>query len=111
MLPARARKILADGDTNRLLSVMSLTEIAIKKSINKIEISAGQVTQLLIDQRLTVLPFTSSHAMRLFDLPLHHTDPFDRMIVATALAEGVPLIGGDNLFALYKQEGLSIIWK
>ena len=49
--------------------------------------------------------------MRLFDLPLHRTDPFDRMSIATALVENVPLVGGDAYFAAYKPQGLSVIWK
>jgi PIN domain nuclease of toxin-antitoxin system len=55
-----------------------------------------------------MLPFTPQHAYRLFSLPLHHRDPFDRMLIATALAEEIPLIGSDRLFKMYK--GLKVIW-
>ena len=56
----------------------------------------------------TVIAFEPRHAYRLFTLPMHHGDPFDRMIIATALVEDVPLIGGDRQFARYK--GLQAIW-
>jgi PIN domain nuclease of toxin-antitoxin system len=55
-----------------------------------------------------VLPFTASHAFRLFDLPLHHSDPFDRQIIAQAVEERIPVITSDETFHLYK--GLQVIW-
>jgi PIN domain nuclease of toxin-antitoxin system len=58
--------------------------------------------------RLRVLPYTAEHAFRLFDLPLHHGDPFDRQIIAQALAEGIPVVTSDEAFRLYK--GLKVIW-
>ncbi len=46
--------------------------------------------------------------LRLFQLPLHHSDPIDRILIATALVEDIPIIGGDRLFKRYT--GLKIIW-
>jgi PIN domain nuclease of toxin-antitoxin system len=66
------------------------------------------VHQAVQDLGLTVIAFEPPHAYRLFSLPMHHGDPFDRMIIATALVEDVPLIGGDRQFAHYK--GLQAIW-
>jgi PIN domain nuclease of toxin-antitoxin system len=66
------------------------------------------VRQAVQDLALTVIAFEPRHAYRLFTLPMHHGDPFDRMIIATALVEDVPLIGGDRQFARYK--GLQAIW-
>ena len=57
---------------------------------------------------LVNIPYTARHAMQLFDLPLHHYDPFDRMLIATALVEGVPVVTGDREFKRYR--GLSVIW-
>ena len=55
-----------------------------------------------------VLPFTADHAYRLFGLPLHHRDPFDRQIIAQALCENLPLVTPDERLRTY--EGLKIIW-
>jgi PIN domain nuclease of toxin-antitoxin system len=55
-----------------------------------------------------VLPYTSDHACHLFGLPLHHADPFDRQIIAQALAEDIPIVTSDEKFRLYK--GLAVIW-
>jgi PIN domain nuclease of toxin-antitoxin system len=57
---------------------------------------------------ISSLPFDADHALRLYGLPCHHRDPFDRMLIATALAEDIPLIGSDRLFKRYK--GLKVIW-
>ena len=55
-----------------------------------------------------LLPFTEDHALNMFELPLHHRDPFDRQIIAQALAENIPVVTGDEQFRLYKP--LSVIW-
>jgi PIN domain nuclease of toxin-antitoxin system len=60
------------------------------------------------DLALTIIPFTPQHSYRLFSLPKLHRDPFDRMIISTALVEGIPVIGGDSRFRKYR--GLKVIW-
>jgi len=60
------------------------------------------------DLRLRVLPYAAKHAFRLFDLPSHHADPFDRQIIAQALVENVPIVTPDEAFNLY--EGLKVVW-
>jgi PIN domain nuclease of toxin-antitoxin system len=94
----KVRALLAGNDTEGVVSVTSLMEIAIE----------AEVREAVRDLRLTILPFTPEHAYRLFGLPPHHRDPFDRMLIATALAEEIPLIGSDRLFKRYK--GLKVIW-
>ena len=90
------------------MSAVSLSEIAIKASLGKLRISAAAVHQALADLDIHILPYTSDHAFLLFDLPLHHRDPFDRQIIAQALAEKIPVVTSDEKFNLYK--GLKIIW-
>ncbi|MDQ2949692.1 MAG: type II toxin-antitoxin system VapC family toxin [Acidobacteriota bacterium] len=84
-----------------------MTEVAIKTRIGKLAITGEQTRIGIADMRLTVLPYTTAHAMQMFDLPLHHGDPFDRMLIATALAEDLPILSGDALFREYK--GLHVI--
>jgi PIN domain nuclease of toxin-antitoxin system len=57
---------------------------------------------------LRVLPYTAEHAFRLFALPAHHADPFDRQIIAQALVENVAVVTPDESFSLY--EGLTVVW-
>jgi len=104
----RVQSLLAGLDNELLLSSASILEIALKHARRKIEMPEALVQQAVQDLGLTVIAFEPRHAYRLFTLPMHHADPFDRMIVATALVEGVPLIGGGRQFAHYK--GLRVLW-
>jgi PIN domain nuclease of toxin-antitoxin system len=107
-LPKKVLAVIENDDNDLLISSVSLMEIAIKNAIGKIEISEQVVRQAIRDLRLSILSFDARHAYEMFVLPLHHRDPFDRMIIATALAEKIPLVGGDLHFKLYK--GLHCIW-
>ena len=55
-----------------------------------------------------MLPYSEEHSFRLFDLPLHHADPFDRQLIAQALVEEVAIVTPDKAFRQY--EGLSVVW-
>ncbi len=110
-MPRRVRNLLADFETKRLVSTVSIMEIAVKESIGKIEATPEQVSRMIADLKLEVISYRSRHAMQMFGLPLHHREPFDRMLIATAIAEDIPLVGGDARFPAYKQQGLSVIWK
>ena len=90
------------------LSAISLTEIAIKSALGKLRISAAVARQAVADLDLRILPYTAQHAFRLFELPLHHGDPFDRQIIAQAFSENIPIVTSDGAFRLYK--GLKLIW-
>jgi PIN domain nuclease of toxin-antitoxin system len=107
-LPKRVVPLLMQDGTERCISSATVMEIAIKNSIGKLKMGEAEMRQGVIDLRLTILPFTPRHAYRMFDLPLHHRDPFDRLLIATALTEHLPLLGGDREFHQYK--GLKIVW-
>ena len=107
-LSKRAIGVLKDPDNVRELSSISLTEIAIKATLGKLRISAASARQALDDLDVRVLPFTSDHAFRLFALPVHHRDPFDRQIIAQALSEDIAIVTPDEAFSHYR--GLKIIW-
>lgn len=107
-LPKKVQAILADPNTERIISAVSVMEIATKTAIGKAEFSEENVHRSVSDLKLTIIPFTQQHAYRLFSLPLHHRDPFDRMLIATALTEQLPIIGIDHQFKQYK--GLRVIW-
>jgi PIN domain nuclease of toxin-antitoxin system len=104
----KVRKVLEDGETDCLVSAVSIMEVAIKSGVGKLEMGESEMRQAARDLRATIIPFTPQHAYRLFSLPLHHRDPFDRMLIATAMVEGIPLVGSERKFKSYK--GLKIIW-
>jgi PIN domain nuclease of toxin-antitoxin system len=106
-LSVRARNVVEDEDSELLLSTVSITEIAVKAIIQKLTITAEDIRTAIEDLRLSVISFERRHTMQLFDLPLHHRDPFDRMLIATALSEGVPILSADKRFRSYR--GLKII--
>ena len=107
-LSRRAAAALKNPENARELSSISLAEIAVKSSLGKLSISAPLARQALDDLEVRVLPFTSDHAFRLFELPAHHRDPFDRQIIAQALSEDIAVVTPDRQFRSYK--GLKLIW-
>ena len=106
-LSSRARKLIEDDDNVLLFSAVSIVEIATKATINKLAIKASDTSKAVEDLRLILIPFEPRYAMRMFDLPLHHRDPFDRMLIATALVEDVPIVSRDSEFKSYR--GLRVI--
>jgi PIN domain nuclease of toxin-antitoxin system len=104
----QAMAALADAAAIRELSAISLSEIAIKTALGKLGISAEEVLQGVADLKVRVLPYSAKHAWSLFGLPLHNTDPFDRQIIAQAVAENIPVVTSDEKFKLYKS--IKVIW-
>jgi PIN domain nuclease of toxin-antitoxin system len=106
-LSKRARTVFTPRYA-REASALTLSEIAVKSRRKGFAISQAQVEQALDDLDIRVLPYSREHAMRLFALPWHHTDPFDRQILAQALAEDIPVVTSDEAFRRY--EGVRVIW-
>lgn len=107
-LSKRAASALRNPGNILELSAISLVEIAIKTALGKLNLSADTSRQALEELDIRVLAFTGQHAFSLFKLPAHHGDPFDRQIIAQALAEGIPVVTPDEKFGLYR--GLRIVW-
>ena len=107
-LTKRATTILENAENVLELSAISLSEIAIKRALGKLRLSADVARQAVADLNIRILPYTADHAFQLFDLPLHHANPFDRQIIAQALSEKIPILTSDEKFSLYK--GLRLIW-
>ena len=107
-LTKRATTVLENAENVLELSAISLSEIAIKTALGKLILSADVAHQAVADLNIRILPYTANHAFQLFDLPLHHADPFDRQIIAQALSEKIPILTSDEKFNLYK--GLRLIW-
>ena len=92
----------------RGISVVSLAEIAVTQTRGKLTFGKADAVAGVADLRVRVLPYAAEHAFRLFDLPAHHADPFDRQIIAQALVENVAVVTPDEAFNLY--EGLKVVW-
>jgi PIN domain nuclease of toxin-antitoxin system len=107
-LSRRAVSALKKAQNVLELTPISLAEIAIKAALGKLQLSAATLRQALHDLDIRILPYTAEHAFQLFELPLYHSDPFDRQIIAQALCERVPIITPDEKFKLYP--GLKVVW-
>jgi PIN domain nuclease of toxin-antitoxin system len=109
-LSTAARKILVEEDNELLLSAASPWEIAIKVAAGKLELPCSVeefVTSRVAATRVTPLAITYLHAIESAALPPHHRDPFDRVLIAQARIEGVPLMTSDPAFRAYSVELIS----
>lgn len=102
----RAAHHLVDARNEALLSAAVVWELAIKRSLGKLEAPAGFAT-MLVDAGARPLPVTLDHAAAVEELPWHHRDPFDRMLIAQALTEGAAVVTADPKLQSY---GVPIIW-
>ncbi|MGH9408457.1 MAG: type II toxin-antitoxin system VapC family toxin, partial [Vicinamibacterales bacterium] len=107
-LSRRAMAALRKTSAVREISVVSLAEIAVKQTRGKLTFSKADVIAGVADLQLRVLPYSAAHAFALFDLPTHHGDPFDRQIIAQALADDIAVVTPDEAFLQY--EGLTVVW-
>ena len=99
-LSAEARKAIADAGSVVYVSAASAWEIAIKRSLGKLE-APEELDEALAANAFAPLPITIGHALAAGRLPNHHQDPFDRMLVAQAMAEGLTLVTRDENIAKY----------
>jgi|SRR5579885_814285 PIN domain nuclease of toxin-antitoxin system len=107
-LSAAARRVFSKSSFERELSVISFVEMAIKRASGKLTFTPDDFRKGINDLELRTLPVTEVHATRMFDVPLYHPDPFDRLLVAQALAEDIPIVTCDETFERY--QGLKVIW-
>jgi PIN domain nuclease of toxin-antitoxin system len=107
-LSKRAATAVRNLDNAIELSAVSVTEIAIKAASGKLAFSAVILRRAMDEMGIRILPYTADHAFRMFGLPRHHTDPFDRQIIAQALSEDISVVTPDDKFKLYK--GITVVW-
>ena len=105
-LSPTARSAIEDGGNVVLASAASAWEIAIKKTLGRLE-APDDLEHAIEDAGFTARPITFADVHRMTSLPDHHRDPFDRMLVAQALVEGVPIVSCDPQIARYQ---IQIIW-
>lgn len=102
-LSAGARALLTDAGNELLFSAASIWEVAIKSTLGRADfrVQPRLLRRGLLDNGYVELPITSQHAVGLDALPALHKDPFDRMLLAQALAEGVLLLSADEQLIRY----------
>lgn len=103
-LGAAASFALVNPDNTLFLSPASYWEIAIKLSLGKYVLKGDFepfMEQQISENDLRVLPISIRHASLVATLPFHHRDPFDRMLIAQAMAEQIPLVSGDRVLDAY----------
>jgi PIN domain nuclease of toxin-antitoxin system len=109
-LTSAARSAIEDPQNEKLISAASYWELAIKSSMGKFRLPrpyADFIDHAIRGQGFSVMPVATTHATVVSELPFHHRDPFDRLLVAQALAENIPLVSADEMLDRY---GVRRLW-
>ena len=110
LLSRTAHAAITDPANDLLLSAASVWEIAIKVGLEKLKLSlpyCDWMEQAIADLGLVILPITVEAAGLQAGLPWHHRDPFDRLIIAQALVDNIPVVSIDRIFDDY---GIERLW-
>lgn len=103
----RTTEIFSDGDNELLFSAASSWEMAIKIGLGKLRVSGefgSYLSRCLAENAMEVLPVSFAHTVGVARLPHHHRDPFDRILVAQALIEEIPIVSADDSISRYPVE-------
>jgi PIN domain nuclease of toxin-antitoxin system len=102
-LPVEAAILIDDPDNELIFSAASIWEITIKNNLGRADFRADPylLRRGLLDNGYIHLPIDSAHALAVGNLPNHHKDPFDRILIAQAAVEGITLVTSDPLIAIY----------
>ena len=110
-LSKRTRTLVASSDNELFLSAASAWEIAIKHALGKLRLPEPPeeyIPSLMNRTGVTPLPILHRHALRVAALPAHHGDPFDRLLIAQAQLEQLPVLTADRAFQLYDVETINV---
>jgi PIN domain nuclease of toxin-antitoxin system len=109
-LSVKAKQVLRSDKNELVFSLVSLWEIAIKIKTGKLNTIGSSVAYIRDEMNaygMELLPIRYEHILQLESLPHHHSDPFDRLLIAQALTESLPILTGDRAFAGY---GVKLVW-
>jgi PIN domain nuclease of toxin-antitoxin system len=109
-LSEKAKEIIADGRNELFFSAASGWEISIKARLGRLEVPEDLqrfISDQLSRNAIQVLPIYLSHALHTGSLPVHHRDPFDRILVSQAILERMPLLSADPQISHYPVE---VVW-
>lgn len=99
-LGPRSMEVISNGMNDVYVSAATTWEISIKKAMGKLK-SPDDMDAVVEEERFLKLPISLYHGQIAGSLPSHHRDPFDRMLIAQAQAEGLILVTSDKMFAKY----------
>jgi PIN domain nuclease of toxin-antitoxin system len=108
-LTATGRSLIDNGENDILLSTASVWEMALKHSIGRLTFSMPFmefIKQQIAVNRIDILEITFDHIEVVASLPLHHRDPFDRLIIAQSMAQQIPILSVDAIFDAYAIAGV-----
>jgi PIN domain nuclease of toxin-antitoxin system len=107
-LGARAHKAIGNPEVNVFISAASVWEIAIKSGLGRLKLrkDPGESVALLFAAGALPLPIGIEHALAVRALPLHHADPFDRILIAQAMSERLTLVTADSQISAYDVQTL-----
>jgi PIN domain nuclease of toxin-antitoxin system len=100
LLSKEASTAIKETDNRIIVSVVSAWEIAIKKALGKLS-SPDNLKEMIADAEFELMPIDYEHAWHVKDLPPHHKDPFDRLLVAQATVENLMLVTRDSYLEVY----------
>jgi PIN domain nuclease of toxin-antitoxin system len=101
-LPAQARILLESPDNELVFSTVCLWEVGIKRSLKKeFDVDPRALRRVMLDEGCQELPVLGQHAVEVDILPPIHKDPFDRILIAQAMVEGIILLTADPVIARY----------
>ncbi len=106
----RGLQVLAEGGVDLYLSAASSWEIAIKAALGRLRLPEPPDTYVpkrMTSQGIRPLPISHAHALAVYELPMHHYDPFDRLIIAQAQAEAMVVLTADRAFQDYS---VRVLW-
>lgn len=104
-LSAAARERLVSGTTVLYLSAASSWEMSIKQALGRLDLGGDPehvIPEMMLRSDVVALDITHQHTLRAGALPPHHRDPFDRLLIAQARVEGLPVMTADPAFAQYE---------
>jgi PIN domain nuclease of toxin-antitoxin system len=103
LLSVQAFELMRDPKNDLYFSVSSIWEVAIKHGLGRADFKAspGLLRRTLLDDGYEELPILSQHAVALSSLPPIHKDPFDRILIAQAMVEGITLLTADRVISQY----------
>jgi PIN domain nuclease of toxin-antitoxin system len=100
-LPARVRDEIGDPLNEIVVSIVSFWEIAIKRGLGKLRF-LDDFEAVMAEEEFDLLGINYSHLRSLDGLPLHHRDPFDRLLISQSITENLPVATDDKIFARYR---------
>ncbi len=107
-LSAEAVNIIEDPTNDILISAVNTWEIAIKKSLGRIQIGMNELLESIKSSGLGILNISVNHTCQISNLPKHHKDPFDRMLIAQSIVEPMRLLTHDDTLIQYGKHVLLV---